>query len=46
MQLTEMSRRLPRGKLVTIEGFDFGIHYLLPERCVAAVREFLDEQSA
>jgi len=41
MQLTEMSRLLPRGKLVRLEGYDFGIHYLAPERCVAAIRDFL-----
>lgn len=41
MQLAEMSQRLPRGRLVRLEGHDFGIHVLAPERCVAAVREFL-----
>lgn len=46
MQLAEMSRRLPRGKLVRLEGYDFGIHFLAPERCVAAVRQFLREQVA
>jgi 3-oxoadipate enol-lactonase len=43
-QLAEMSRRLPRGKLVRLEGYDFGIHVLAPERCVAAIRQFLREQ--
>ena len=44
MQLDEMSRILPRGKLVRLEGYDFGIHYLAAERCVAAIREFHAEQ--
>jgi pimeloyl-ACP methyl ester carboxylesterase len=44
MQLAEMSRLPPRGKLVRLEGYDFGIHFLAPERCVAAVREFLREE--
>ena len=46
MQLAEMSRLLPRGKLVRLEGYDFGIHFLAPERCVAAIRQFLEEQAA
>lgn len=44
-QLAEMSGLLPRGKLVRLEGHDFGIHFLAPERCVAAIREFLREQA-
>jgi pimeloyl-ACP methyl ester carboxylesterase len=44
-QLEEMTRILPRGKLARLEGYDFGIHYLAPERCVQAVREFVSEQT-
>jgi len=44
-QLAEMSRILPNGKLVRLEGYDFGIHYLAPERCVHAVRQFLAERA-
>jgi pimeloyl-ACP methyl ester carboxylesterase len=44
-QLAEMSRILPDGKLVRLEGYDFGIHYLAPERCVQAVRQFVAERA-
>jgi pimeloyl-ACP methyl ester carboxylesterase len=40
-QLADMAKALPRGKLVSLEGYDYGIHFLAPERCVQAVREFL-----
>jgi pimeloyl-ACP methyl ester carboxylesterase len=40
-QLTAMARTLPRGKLVSLEGYDYGIHFLAPDACVSAVREFL-----
>lgn len=43
-QLAEMARTLPRGKLVNLKGVDYGIHFLEPERCVSAVRQFLSEQ--
>ena len=43
-QLAEMAKALPRGKLVNLEGVDYGIHFLAPELCVKAVREFLAEQ--
>jgi pimeloyl-ACP methyl ester carboxylesterase len=46
MQLAEMSRLLPRGKLVRLDGYDFGIHFLAPGRCVAAIRQFLEERAA
>jgi len=36
-----MARTLPRGKLVSLEGYDYGIHFLAPEQCVRSVREFL-----
>jgi hypothetical protein len=38
-----MAKALPRGRLVSLEGYDYGIHLLAPERCVKAVREFLAE---
>jgi 3-oxoadipate enol-lactonase len=43
-QLAEMAKALPRGKLVQLEGYDYGIHFLAPEKCVQAVRQFLTEQ--
>jgi pimeloyl-ACP methyl ester carboxylesterase len=45
-QLAEMAKTLPRGKLVSLESYDYGIHFLAPELCVAAVREFLALQRA
>jgi pimeloyl-ACP methyl ester carboxylesterase len=44
-QLADMAQALPRGKLVSLEGYDYGIHFLAPERCVTAMREFLGEQN-
>jgi len=32
------------GELASLEGYDYGIHFLAPERCVKALREFLAEQ--
>ena len=43
-QLDEMSRILPEGKLVRLEGYDFGIHYLAAARCVEAIRAFHAEK--
>jgi hypothetical protein len=43
-QLADMVKALPRGKLASLEGYDYGIHFLAPERCVKALREFLAEQ--
>jgi 3-oxoadipate enol-lactonase len=43
-QLAEMAKALPRGKLVQLEGYDYGIHFLAPDQCVQAVREFLASQ--
>ena len=40
-QLADMAKALPRGRLVSLEGYDYGIHFLAPDRCVKAVREFL-----
>ncbi len=44
-QLDEMSRILPNGQLVRLDGYDFGIHYLAAGRCVAAIRQFLEERA-
>ncbi len=43
-QFAEMAKTLPNGKLVDLEGYDYGIHFLAPERCVEAVRRFLASQ--
>jgi len=40
-QLAGMAETLSRGKLVQLEGYDYGIHFLAPEQCVEAVRQFL-----
>ena len=40
-QLADMAGTLPRGKIVNLAGLDYGIHFLEPELCVNAVREFL-----
>ena len=40
-QLADMAKTLPRGKIVNLEGVDYGIHFLAPQLCVSAVREFL-----
>jgi pimeloyl-ACP methyl ester carboxylesterase len=40
-QLQEVQARLPNAKLVLFEGYGHMINLLIPERCVAAVREFL-----
>lgn len=43
-QLAEMAKTLPKGKLVNLDGYDYGVHFLAPEQCVSAVRQFLAEQ--
>ena len=45
-QLAEMAKTLPRGKLVSLEGYDYGIHFLAPDACVEAVRAFLAEHKS
>ncbi len=40
-QLQEVQARLPNAKLVLFEGYGHMINLLIPERCIAAVREFL-----
>jgi 3-oxoadipate enol-lactonase len=39
----EMCERLPRARIVEIEGYDYGIHLLAPEATAGAVRRFLSE---
>jgi pimeloyl-ACP methyl ester carboxylesterase len=41
--LAQMRALLPRAKLVEIEGYDYGIHFLAPDQVVAEVRNFLGE---
>jgi pimeloyl-ACP methyl ester carboxylesterase len=41
--LAEIRALLPRAKLVEIEGYDYGIHFLAPDQVVAEVRNFLGE---
>jgi pimeloyl-ACP methyl ester carboxylesterase len=38
-----MHERLPRAKIVELEGFGYGIHYLAPDAVAAEVRGFLRE---
>lgn len=39
--MAEMRDKLQRAKLVQLEGYDYGIHFLSPDAVVAEVREFL-----
>lgn len=39
--LAEMRDRLPHAKLVQVDGFDYGIHFLAPDAVVAELRQFL-----
>lgn len=39
--LTEMCQRLPRARLVLVEGYDYGIHFLAPDAVVREVRRFV-----
>ena len=39
----EMRDKLQRAKLVELEGYDYGIHFLAPDAVVAEVRKFLQE---
>jgi len=43
-QLADMAQALPRGRIVNLAGLDYGIHFLEPDQCVQAVREFLANQ--
>jgi 3-oxoadipate enol-lactonase len=40
--MTEMSKRLPRGKLVMFEGYGQGVAFMIPERCVAEMKAFIE----
>lgn len=44
--MTEMRDLLPRAKLVEVEGYEQGLHFLAPDAMVAEVREFLREMRA
>ncbi len=41
--MAEMRDKLQRAKLVQLEGYDYGIHFLAPDAVVAEVRKFLQE---
>jgi len=41
--MAEMCGKLRRAKLVQIEGYDYGIHFLAPDAVVAEVRKFVQE---
>ncbi|GAA4343567.1 alpha/beta hydrolase [Pigmentiphaga soli] len=42
--MAEMRDLLPTAKLVKLEGYDYGIHFLAPDAVVAEIRTFLEEQ--
>lgn len=44
--MAEMRDELQRAKLVQLEGYDYGIHFLSPDAVVAEVREFLRDFNA
>ncbi|RPI48578.1 MAG: alpha/beta hydrolase, partial [Betaproteobacteria bacterium] len=44
-QMTTMAQQLPRAKLVLFESYGQGIAFSAPERCVAEMRAFLQEQA-
>ena len=39
----QMNERMPRSKIVELEGFGYGIHFLAPDAVAAEVRSFLRE---
>lgn len=39
--LQDMRDRLPRSKVVELEGYEYGIHFLAPDKVVAEIRKFL-----
>ena len=39
----EMNERMPRSKIVELEGFGYGIHFLAPAAVAAEVQSFLRE---
>ena len=43
--MAEMRDQLPRAKLVELEGYDYGIHFLAPDAVVATVRRFLSDEA-
>jgi pimeloyl-ACP methyl ester carboxylesterase len=42
-QMNAMKARLPNAKMVMFEGYGHGINLLIPDRCVAEMRAFLDQ---
>lgn len=40
-QMTEMRDRLPRARLIELDGYDYGIHFLAPDAVVTELRQFL-----
>lgn len=42
-EMEKMTRQIPRGKLVVFEGYGQGITWMVPERCVAEIKSFIDE---
>ena len=45
-QMEQMQARLPNARLVMFEGYGHGINLLVPDRCVAAMRDFLGRPAA
>jgi 3-oxoadipate enol-lactonase len=43
-QMTEMARTMQDAEIMYLDGFDYGIHFLAPQACVAAVRAFLGKR--
>ena len=43
-EIKAMRARMPVAKLVAFEGYGHGVNMTAPERCVAELREFLDER--
>ena len=39
--MTEMRDTIPTARLVYLDGFDYGLHYVAPDKVVAEVRQFL-----
>ena len=39
--MTEMRDAIPTAQLVYLDGFDYGIHYVAPDKVVPVVRKFL-----
>ena len=44
--MNAMKARLPNAKMIMFEGYGHGINLLIPDRCVAEMRTFLDQRAA